>query len=785
MANQLSRQIRVTDPKGLYKQLAVDLVQQTRNYTGGIRAANDSRDVSAKSLGQLLSLSAKKDQVITFSAEDNTDAEAGLDQIISDIVQKGWGEVVVVAPIEINPADLERQITVLNPHGLHARPSTELTKIAKQFKGNVLVSGDNEKFVSAKSMSKLIALGAKHGDVLTFKAEPNEEASAAQATVVLDNIVAGFEDGLGEETKPVTAVSNKTDKEEVTWASFVTRKADEKVGGIPASAGMAIAPAFVKAAAKFEYERQATGTAGSEYNRLLSAVEQAKSDIQQVINETEITEVKQIFTAHLAILEDPSLVEDVKDKLNSNLSAPAAWHEHYEAAAKEQAALPDKLLAERAADIRDIGERVLGILCGVETAQEPSEPYILIKEEVTPSDVATLDKERVAGIMTAVGGASAHSAIVARALAIPAVVGAGVDVLNIKTNTTVIINGETGDFIIDPNAEQSNMAKNEIERQRNLKAVAQERSHEPAVTQDGHHVEIAANIGKIKEAADAVVDGAEAVGLLRTELVFMAHDHAPDEEEQTIIYTEMFEALEGRPMVVRTMDVGGDKPLPYLPIPHEENPFLGMRGIRLSLVKPELLRAQITALLKAADNKYPLRIMFPMVGQMKQWREAKAIVDEVREQYPCDDLQVGIMIEVPSAALMASTFAKEVDFFSIGTNDLTQYTMAIDRGHPVLSAEASGLHPSVLRLIDITVKSAHEHGKWVGICGELGADPVAVPVLVGLGVDELSMSSTGIPMVKAQIRDLNYEDTKLIAEQALECDSVQAVREMVKHELHA
>lgn len=395
--------------------------------------------------------------------------------------------------------------------------------------------------------------------------------------------------------------------------------------------------------------------------------------------------------------------------------------------------------------------------------------------DVGPSDVARLDKDRVAGILTAVGGASAHSAIVARALAIPAVVGAGADVLKIESNTTVLINGDNGEFIANPESSLIQHAVEERERQRLIRIEAEKHCMEPAATTDGHHVEIAANIGKVDATAKAVQCGAEAIGLLRTELVFMAHKNAPNEEVQEADYRVVLDALEGRPVVVRTLDVGGDKPLPYLPIAPEENPFLGIRGIRLTLRKPELLRQQLTALLKAADDR-PLRIMFPMIGRVEEWRAAKAILDEVREQYPCQNLEVGIMIEVPSAALLSPILAQEVDFFSIGTNDLTQYTMAIDRGHPHLSAEADGLHPSILLLIDQTVRAAHQYGKWVGICGELAADPKAVPVLMGLGVDELSMSATSIPLVKAQIRKLSFSECKLIAQQALRCDSATAVR---------
>ena len=293
--------------------------------------------------------------------------------------------------------------------------------------------------------------------------------------------------------------------------------------------------------------------------------------------------------------------------------------------------------------------------------EEPKEPYILIMHDVGPSDVARLNKDRVAGILTAIGGASAHSAIVARALGIPAIVGAGEQVLEIDPKSTLLINGDTGTFVLDPDVAQIEQAKQEREQQRQIREEAERHSHEPAITLDQHQIEIAANLGKVQATAQAVECGAEAIGLLRTELVFMSHSSAPNEAVQEADYRVVLDALAGRPLVVRTLDVGGDKPLPYLPIAEEENPFLGLRGIRLTLRRPELLKQQLTALLKASDNR-PLRIMFPMIGRVEEWRAAKAILDEVRAQHPCGNLQVGIMIEVPSAALLAPVLAQEVDF---------------------------------------------------------------------------------------------------------------------------
>ncbi len=551
--------------------------------------------------------------------------------------------------------------------------------------------------------------------------------------------------------------------------------------GIAASSGLAFGPVHVIKPKVYQYERMGLSVKAEKEN-LDIALHAVKNNIHQVIAKADASEIKQIFQAHLEMLDDPDLINGVYQKINQNLSAPAAWHEHIEAAAKAQEALPDRLLAERATDLRDIGDRVLTQLCGEVVIEEPKEPYILIMHDVGPSDVARLNKDRVAGILTAIGGASAHSAIVARALGIPAIVGAGEQVLEIDPKSTLLINGDTGTFVLNPDAAQIEQAKQEREQQRQIREEAERHSQEPAITLDQHQSEIAANLGKVQATAQAVECGAEAIGLLRTELVFMSHSSAPNEIVQEADYRVVLDALAGRPLVVRTLDVGGDKPLPYLPIAEEENPFLGLRGIRLTLRRPELLRQQLTALLKASDNR-PLRIMFPMIGRVEEWRAAKAILDEVRAQHPCDNLQVGIMIEVPSAALLAPILAQEVDFFSIGTNDLTQYTLAIDRGHPILSAEADGLHPSILNLIDQTVKAAHKHGKWVGICGELAADPKAVPILMGLGVDELSMSPNSIPLVKAQIRTLSYSHAQKLAQQALLCDSAPAVRQLSEQDL--
>ncbi|WP_151708405.1 phosphoenolpyruvate--protein phosphotransferase [Acinetobacter brisouii] len=695
------------------------------------------------------------------------------EQLQSLSQQKDAQQIAQLIGAEIIPDWVSQRVVLANAHGLHARPATQLVNTCKAFQGEIQVSVDGGQFVSAKSLTKLLSLGCKRGQTLTFIAEPETDAVAGLASVI-----AAVQHGLGEEVEPVQETAIAAQPVPSIVIEEETQAVPDQSHGIAASAGLAFGPAHVVKPRKFKYDRFGSSLK-AESEKLDIAIRQVKNSIRQFIAQSSIEAIKQIFMAHLEMLDDPDLIQSVQRGVQQNLSAAAAWHEHIEAAAKAQESLNDHLLAERAADLRDIGERVLAVLCGAPEITEPQEPYILVMHDVGPSDVARLNKDRVAGILTAVGGASAHSAIVARALGIPAVVGAGSAVLNIPNHSVVLIDGDTGEFIVKPEAERIEQAMAERERQRQLRQQAEQHCLEPAITLDQHAIEIAANIGKVQATAQAVEYGAEAIGLLRTELVFMSHNSAPNEAVQEADYRVVFDALAGRPLVVRTLDVGGDKPLPYLPIAPEENPFLGLRGIRLTLRQPELLRQQLVALLKAADNR-PLRIMFPMIGRVEEWREAKAILDEVRAAHPCEHLEVGIMIEVPAAALLSPILAQEVDFFSIGTNDLTQYTMAIDRGHPVLSAEADGLHPSVLLLIDQTVRAAHQHGKWVGICGELAGDPKAVPVLMGLGVDELSMSSTRIPLVKAQIRQLNFADCQQLAQRALACDTATAVRNLVE-----
>ncbi|WP_207883500.1 phosphoenolpyruvate--protein phosphotransferase [Pseudomonas sp. 30_B] len=669
------------------------------------------------------------------------------------------------------------RVALANPHGLHARPSQVLMLLAREFEGEIRVriAEADSAPVSIRSLSKLLSLGARRGQVLEFFAEPDIAERA------LESVRLAVEQGLGEEVEPLPEAPEPV-VETVEVETCSAPEAGSRLQAIAASPGIASGPAYLQVERHFQFAERGESVE-IERQRLGEASAAISAEIEALVQRTQVKAIRDIFVTHQALLEDPELADEVQSRLAEGASAEAAWSQVIERVASEQEALRDALLAERAADLRDVGRRVLARLCGAQTAAAPEQPYILVMDEVGPSDVARLDRERVAGILTARGGATSHSAIIARALGIPALVGAGAAVLALEPGTILLLDGDHGELRVSPSAESLAEAERQRDQRRRRAERAEAHRHEPAITRDGHAVEVCANLGDTSGAAAAVEQGAEGVGLLRTEFVFMDNPQAPDEATQEAEYRRVLDALGGRPLVARTLDVGGDKPLPYWPIPKEENPYLGVRGVRLTLQRPQIFQTQLRALLRAAAGR-PLRIMFPMVGQVEEWRQARDLTRQLCAELGGEhDLQLGIMIEVPSAALLAPVLAREVDFFSVGTNDLTQYTLAIDRGHPTLSAQADGLHPAVLQLIDMTVRAAHAHGKWVGVCGELAADAQAVPLLVGLGVDELSVSARSIPLVKARVRELDLPMACELAQAALALGSAAEVRERVAQAL--
>lgn len=671
-----------------------------------------------------------------------------------------------------------RHARVLNAHGLHARPAKQLVQTARaqDLAIRVRLADGGFDAVSASSLTKVINLGARRGQQLIFSAE-GDGAEAA-----LDAVCQAVKDGLGEHVEPFDVYREPVTTKPEDAPALEPLAGDVAHLAVAASPGLAIAPAFVLTTPHFDYPARAADPA-TERRRLDDAIREGGEQLEALIGHARGGEVSQILSMHEEILGDPELRQAAREGIDEGASAEAAWWEAIDTAAQAQERLADKLLAERAADLRDVGRRVLGALCQVELPEPPDYPYILVTDDIGPSDVARLDTSRVRGLLTARGGATAHSAILARALGIPAVVGASERILLLTGGTELILDGERGRVTPAPAAERRRAAEQRLAEHHRREAEAWGARFKPARTRDGHRVEVASNLGNTAHAADAVERGAEGVGLLRTEFVFMAHAELPDLETQIGEYRQALDALDGRPLVARTLDVGGDKPLPYWPVPQESNPFLGLRGIRLALTRPEVLETQLRALLIAAAG-CPLRIMLPMIKDVAELRAARIILDRLLEELPAgqrsDDVQLGVMIEVPSSALLAPTLAAEADFFSVGTNDLTQYTLAIDRDHPELSAQADGLHPSVLKLIEMTVAAAHDQGKWVGVCGELASDATAVPVLVGLGVDELSVSARQIPLVKARLREFDLEEARAQAALALSQATGEAVRDALE-----
>jgi phosphoenolpyruvate-protein phosphotransferase len=454
--------------------------------------------------------------------------------------------------------------------------------------------------------------------------------------------------------------------------------------------------------------------------------------------------------------------------------------------------LDDEYFRARAADVRDVTERVLCALLNVTNspAAALSTSSIILARDLTPSDTILLDKSQVLGFCTVEGGRTSHTAILARGLGIPAVVGIGARVLDVPDGALAVLDGTDGLLLVDPDEATVTAYRGQQAATATVLAQAREQSHEPAITRDGHRVEIVANVGNVEGARTALEAGAEGIGLLRTEFLYLERAAWPDEEEQYRAYRAIVDVFGHQPVILRTLDIGGDKELPYLSLPQEANPFLGVRAIRLCLAKPELFRPQLRAALRAGAGRN-LKLMFPMVATVAEVRAARALLEECRAellaqgQPLAENMEVGIMIEIPAAALMADRLAAEVDFFSIGTNDLTQYALAADRTNAQVAPLATGFQPAVLRLVRDVIAAAHAQGKWVGLCGELAGEPLALPILLGLGLDEFSMNPPAIPLAKQIIRDLTLDEAREVAQAALELDSPDGVKTLVRERVPA
>ena len=529
------------------------------------------------------------------------------------------------------------------------------------------------------------------------------------------------------------------------------------------------------ARAVIEVPEQGAG-APHESSALAHARDAVRAELERTANSGSTT-AREIAEAHLALIDDLELVGGANALIQQGKSAGYAWRAVLSEGIAQLRALNDPRMAERADDLLDLETRVLSALSGT-TSAAPSFPpeTILIANELLPSQLVALDNTKLAGICLAGGGATSHVSIIAAAMDIPTMVATGAEALRIPTGTTVVLDAEAGWLYIDPPRIHVDLAISQLAEKRQRRVAEQLAAQCDCRTADGKRIEVFANVGSEAEAHAALRNGAEGSGLLRTEFLFLERTEPPDVAEQLQQYQQIATALEGRPLTIRTLDIGGDKPIPYLPLPHEENPALGLRGVRTSLWRPDLLRIQLRAILRVRPVGQ-CRILLPMITDAGEIRAVRAMIEELRqEEGHANPVQVGAMIETPASAVMADRIAREADFLSVGTNDLTQYTLAMDRGHPELAARLDALHPAVLRLISTVVNAANVHGRMVAICGGLASDPVAVPILVGLGVHELSMVPAVIPQLKALISTLSSEDCMALANQALDRETAEEVR---------
>ncbi|WP_369064809.1 phosphoenolpyruvate--protein phosphotransferase [Burkholderia gladioli] len=683
------------------------------------------------------------------------------------------------AIVHATPADYaERVELVLDyPHGLHARPASAWVASAKRFQAALRVRhGDSA--ADPKNLVSLLQLGATANAELVLSAQG---VDAAEALAALKRTI----EALSAE-EHARADAAKLRRQQAQPALWTPRDPATVIEGVGAGPGFVAGPVRLMRSRTLQIEDRADDPLDAA-TRLEAALASTARELEALARETgaRLGEAEgAIFAAQRELLDDAALLDETARRVVDGHGLAWSWHRATEQQAAKLAALPDPLLAARAADLRDVARRVLGHLgdADVEGSADVSgdgagqgAPAILIAEDLTPSDTAQLDPAVTLGFCTVAGGPTSHTAILARTMGVPAAVACGAALLALRDGEHVVLDGNAGRLYAGVSAADRERA---AEAQRRF-VEAQHRAAAnralPAATLDGHVLEIGANITRPAQVKAAIENGADGVGLMRTEFLFLERHDAPDEEEQYACYRQMVEASGGRHLIIRTLDIGGDKQVPYLNLPHESNPFLGVRGLRLCLRRPELFVPQLRALYRAAMHG-PLWIMFPMVSTLDEARQAIALAETVRAELDAPKVPLGIMVETPSAAALADHFAELVDFFSIGTNDLTQYVLAIDREHPELARMAESLHPAVLRMIAQTVDGARRHRKWVGVCGGLAGEPLGAAILAGLGVDELSMSVRDIPAVKTRLRASRLDALRALARRALDAADVDAVR---------
>jgi multiphosphoryl transfer protein len=646
-------------------------------------------------------------------------------------------------------AGVQKTLRVPFEHGIHARPAALLVQALRNFSAEVKATA-NGRTVNARSMVGLMELGAQFGEEVTFIATGADAAAALDAACSV-----GF-----EPTSPAPAQRQ-------------ARGPHYTVRGVVASRGIAVGPA-----AHISGSVSLPDEAGAGIAHETAELERARGIVRAQLEQLRATSTgvaRELIETHLIFIDDPELLQAAEGWIARGKSAGFAWHEAVEESAKALNAVGDPRVAERTADLRDLTAQVLRALAGETPSLDPPQGSILIGQELLPSQLVSLPAGRIAGFCTAAGGPTSHVALLAAAMNLPALVAAGPDVLHIAEGTTVVLDAEQGCLRIAPDATERAAAEAALARNQSHAVAARAESHRECRMASGEHIEFFANIGALAEVEGAIAQGAEGCGLLRTEFLFLDRDTPPDVAQQTGVYQSIVSAFGGRPVVIRTLDAGSDKPLRYLPLPHEENPALGIRGVRASLRSPELLRDQLRAIL-GVEPLSACRILVPMITDVAEVQSVRQLIDELCNELGLTAPLLGVMIETPASALLADRLAAVADFLSIGSNDLAQYTLAMDRGQAELAGHLDGLHPAVLRLIGISATAARAAGRSIAVCGGLASDPLAAPLLVGLGVNELSAVPTAIPELKSRLRALRLDDCRALAQRALEASSAADVR---------
>lgn len=684
------------------------------------------------------------------------------------------GEVRDETPA-VQAKGLELKLDIINPNGLHARPATKLVACAGKFASDISLA-KNGKAANAKSINQVTTLGVRKGDSVTFWFDGKDAAEALEAVRKLYG--RNFDEDITEKAPAAKAAVKpaKTAKKGI-------------INGTPVARGVAVGPVYRYIPRTPEVNKKDIRDTEAEIFRLKTALEKSLNTVESLRKNAEKTagkEQAEIFEFHKLLLQDADTVnKTVAAITQQKVNAEYAWKSVTDEVVKQYQNIDDEYFRIRADDVRDIQKTVLIQLSGKEKAAfDMKEPVIVAAHELSPSEAASLPRDRVLGLCLASGGATSHAAIIAAARGIPAVAGAADIMESVKDGRIIVLNGDTGEINTAPDSKAREKSEKEMTGWQNRQKELKQSGKNPAVTADGLRIIAAANIGGTEDVPVAAEYGAEEIGLFRTEFLFLGRPDEPDENEQYEIYKSVSEGMDNRPVIIRTLDIGGDKPVPYLYTKHEDNPFLGLRGVRFTIANKDLFLTQLRAILRASAGTN-IRIMFPMISSLPEFIQARDFVEQAKQQLRDrsedfnDKTLVGIMVEVPAAVAVADQLAREVDFFSIGTNDLTQYVMAADRGNSEVAYLSSPLHPAVLRMIKQTTEAAHKHGIPVGMCGALAGKAEAAELLVGLGLDELSMNAPQIPEVKKAIRKLTSKNAQELAEKALKLDSAEAVKELI------